>query len=820
MEFRLHNEEGIQFPQINPAFQEGELFFDRFRALISRNATDSVIGEGGTGLIHLVRDELMDRVVALKLPHESIARDPSARGDVIRETRQAIDLTHANIVRIHDFHEGLGGWGISMQYVKGKNLDEWRHVGSPSGVNRSIAPYHVDRIENWILQLCDALTYAHEDAKMVHRDIKPKNLMLQRLDNGEEKLLLTDFGITQKLRLHTMMLSRVQPERQDNTAAGTLPYMPWSQIDGESASVLDDIYAVGATIYDLLTGRPPFYEGGYEQIRHQIQNTVPPSMEYRLQEFDIPSSGIPQKWEDVVASCLAKDPADRPQSTKEIIARLGLNGAVATITSNPKNEKELQEAQATVAHLTDENQKLSEQIQQSSAESTQLSEETSALKQQIETHEKSIGEWQSAYSQLETAYSQLEESASADGDKALVALQATLSQKEAELSAQLKNTQQLEAQAAEFQNRITEEETKCAQLQDLLNNSESTDEEALAIKAQADSKIHELKQKNESLESRATELQNHIAEEEAKCVQLQEQIASSATSNEEAQAIEIQADAAIKNLKQEKKTLESQATEWQSRLAEEEKKQAQLQKEISSAQKTTQEALAKSQSAESTIEKITKKAKAAEEKVNNLKGKQTASLMPLLFILLGALLIGSIAGGVLGKFTAPKGTSTNLTELSFSDEVPDTIGDTGEMVTTALFRQYLQESGVPQSFIESQFEELANREATEPAAGISFATATRFCGWLTARLSDGLDEEQYYRVATSKEIEETKSPNSPPEWSIELFIDPNTNAMIGQQLIGTNEHEAKFQNLSSATTLSPDPRGIGFRVTLDEARGR
>jgi vacuolar-type H+-ATPase subunit H len=326
MEFLLHNEEGIQFPAIRPAFTEGELFFDRFRALTPRDAKDSIIGEGGTGLIHLVRDELMDRIVALKLPHESILRDPSARFDVIRETRQAIELTHPHIVRIHDFHEGGQGWGISMQYVRGKNLDEWRHEGR-AGSRRGIVPYPVERIEGWVVQLCDALIYAHEDARMVHRDIKPKNLMLERRDDGHEKLLLTDFGITQKLRLHTMMLSRVQPGTNDKNTMGTLPYMPWEQIQGSPASALDDVYAVGATIYELLTGRPPFYEGGYEQIRVQIEKVVPPSMAQRLRDFDLPDHGIPLAWEDTVAACLAKKADDRPQSVREIVIRLGLTSA-------------------------------------------------------------------------------------------------------------------------------------------------------------------------------------------------------------------------------------------------------------------------------------------------------------------------------------------------------------------------------------------------------------------------------------------------------------------------------------------------------------
>ena len=392
MKFLLHNEENIIFPAIRPAYQEGELYFERFRMLTPRDAKDSIIGEGGTGIIHLVRDELLDRIVALKLPHESILRDPSARFDVIRETRQAIELTHPNIVRIHDFHESRRNWGISMQYVRGRNLDEWRHVGS-TGTRRTIVTYDVERITAWISQLCDALIYAHEEAHMVHRDIKPKNLMLERWEDGHERLLLTDFGITQKLRMHTMMLSRVQ-SRDGKGTMGTLPYMSMQQIQGESASTFDDIYAVGATIYELLTGRPPFYEGSYAQIRAQVETVVPPSMNQRLQDFDIPAHEIPDIWEDAVSACLAKRLEDRPPSIRDLRSRLGLSSTPATSTSED-------------LHLREEIIIFSKALEERGQEVSVLEAQLDTLRQTItETRPVDIpaGEWQSAYQDLKVNF--------------------------------------------------------------------------------------------------------------------------------------------------------------------------------------------------------------------------------------------------------------------------------------------------------------------------------------------------------------------------------------------------------------------------------
>ncbi len=385
MTFQLYNEVGIEFPPLKPAYEEGELFFARFRALIPRDAKDSILGEGGTGLIHLVRDELMDRIVALKLPHESVLRDPSARYDVIRETRQAIELTHPHIVRIHDFHEGTGNWGISMQYVRGKNLHEWRLEGR-TGSRRAIVPYAVERIENWITQLCNALIYAHEDAHMVHRDIKPKNLMLERRDDGQEKLLLTDFGITQKLRLHTMMLSRVQPESTEAGAMGTLPYMSWEQIQGAPASTLDDIYSVGATIYELLTGRPPFYEGAYEEIRTQVENTVPPSMIDRLRQFDLAYHEIPDEWEETVAACLAKRPEDRPQTMREVMARLGLSGNPAPAPAravSPVSSEEVDSLREEIRTLREEREGSDHEITTLRARHEESLEKAASLEKEL-----------------------------------------------------------------------------------------------------------------------------------------------------------------------------------------------------------------------------------------------------------------------------------------------------------------------------------------------------------------------------------------------------------------------------------------------------
>jgi serine/threonine protein kinase len=319
------------------------VFFGRFRGLVFPGKDSSIIGRGGSGVIHVTRDEIMNEVVALKLPNEAILAEPGARTEVLNEARQAKRLTHPNIVRIHDFHEKDGRWGISMQYVHGGNLEEWRGrlARHQAGTLRM---YDIAQIKPWVRQLCDALAYAHVQVGIAHCDIKPRNLLLERaLDprGGEvqENILLTDFGISQKLQncgLHTLrgnfaQTSAAKADTGGGGAVGTLPYMSPQQAAGSPTTMADDIYAIGVTIYELVTGRPPFFQGKASVIQHQIENVVPPPMEQRRRELGLTGAPeIPRQWEEAVARCLAKDPALRPANARVLAEMLGLEERPAT----------------------------------------------------------------------------------------------------------------------------------------------------------------------------------------------------------------------------------------------------------------------------------------------------------------------------------------------------------------------------------------------------------------------------------------------------------------------------------------------------------
>src|SRR5215813_3183334 len=126
---------------------------------------------------------------------------------------------------------------------------------------------------------------------------------------------MTDFGIARSFADSASRLTAEQGR------SGTLVYMSPQQLDGERSTHLDDIYSAGATIYELLTSKPPFYSGN---IDRQICERVAPSMTERRKELDIEPALVPQVWEDAVAACLAKGSLRRPQSAAEVAHRLQL----------------------------------------------------------------------------------------------------------------------------------------------------------------------------------------------------------------------------------------------------------------------------------------------------------------------------------------------------------------------------------------------------------------------------------------------------------------------------------------------------------------
>jgi serine/threonine protein kinase len=274
-----------------------------------------VLGRGGMGIVWLGHDERLDREVALKFLPDAINFDPSALDDLKRETRRCLELTHPNIIRIYDFAKDEQAAAISMEYIDGQTLAALR-IGKPSRVFEAV------EIRNWMIKACQALHYAHEEVGVVHRDLKPANFMVT--SRGQMKL--ADFGIAQNV---CDSMSRLTMRR---SSSGTLAYMSPQQLNGDMAKPSDDVYALGATIYELLTGKPPFHSG---DIPFQVRLSMPRSMTEKRQELEVTGEPIPAAWEEAIAACLSKVPEERPATMADLAERLRLASPTRRLPSLP-----------------------------------------------------------------------------------------------------------------------------------------------------------------------------------------------------------------------------------------------------------------------------------------------------------------------------------------------------------------------------------------------------------------------------------------------------------------------------------------------------
>ncbi len=276
--------------------------------VFNRYCLDRVLGRGGMGIVWLATDTKLERQVALKFLPDLIGADPVALKELKEETKRGLDLAHPHIVRFYDFVDDGESAAISMEFVDGVSLAEKR-LECPQQV------FHTVDLAPWILQITDALDYAHGQRRIVHRDLKPANLMLDR----QAGIKVADFGIARSL---SDTMSRVSVR---GSTSGTLLYMSPQQAMGERPRPTDDIYSLGSTLFELLAGKPPFYTG---DISRQITTRTAPSVKDRREELEIAASeDIPEDWERVIADCLQKDPASRPQTAGEIAERLGLRPA-------------------------------------------------------------------------------------------------------------------------------------------------------------------------------------------------------------------------------------------------------------------------------------------------------------------------------------------------------------------------------------------------------------------------------------------------------------------------------------------------------------
>jgi WD40 repeat protein len=268
-----------------------------------------LIGRGGMGVVWLARDESLREEVALKFLPPEIRFDAVALDDLRRETARSRKLTHPNIIRIHDIFKDEREAFISMEFVDGPNLSDLR-LAQPERV------FTWSYLEPLVKQLCEALDYAHNE-KVIHRDLKPANMML----DSRGRLKLSDFGIAAQISDSATRVSVIR-----HGQSGTVTYMSPQQMDGKLPQVSDDIYAFGATLYELLTSKPPFFTG---DIAHQVRNFIPQPIDERLAELGI-ENDVPPAVAALVMACLGKSPDQRPPSARAMAEWIGFQPVTQT----------------------------------------------------------------------------------------------------------------------------------------------------------------------------------------------------------------------------------------------------------------------------------------------------------------------------------------------------------------------------------------------------------------------------------------------------------------------------------------------------------
>ena len=246
------------------------------------------LGHGAMSTVDLAHDIELDRPVALKRLAENLARDDDLRARFQREARLAARLMHPNVVQIYDVGEDDDGRPfIAMEYVAGATLAE---------LLRRRGPLPSTEVAELGIQLCAGLAAAHA-AGLVHRDVKPQNLLLRE----DGVLKLGDFGVAFGLEGTRLTMA--------GTVLGTAAYFAPEQARGEEVTAAADLYGAGAVLYDLLTGRPPRNPATIAELSDTT--TIPPP------------EGAPPELARIVMRCLAADPADRPASAVELGRDLG-----------------------------------------------------------------------------------------------------------------------------------------------------------------------------------------------------------------------------------------------------------------------------------------------------------------------------------------------------------------------------------------------------------------------------------------------------------------------------------------------------------------
>jgi serine/threonine-protein kinase len=269
--------------------------------IAGRYEVERPLGHGAMAVVDLARDTELGRDVAVKRLAENLARDDELRARFLREARLAARLAHPNVVRVYDVGEDGDRPFIAMEYVDGETLGD---------LLTRRGPLPPDEVVQLGVQACRGLAAAH-DAGLVHRDVKPQNLLLGR----DGLLKLGDFGVAFGLEGTRLTTA--------GTVLGTAAYLAPEQARGEEVTAAADVYALGAVLYELLTGQPPRRAETLADLARPVEIQPP--------------KGVPAALSTIVMRCLAADPEERPASAAELARDLAATSPEAETLPLPEH---------------------------------------------------------------------------------------------------------------------------------------------------------------------------------------------------------------------------------------------------------------------------------------------------------------------------------------------------------------------------------------------------------------------------------------------------------------------------------------------------
>lgn len=260
------------------------------KLLNGRYRLDQQQGSGGMAVIYKATDLALGRTVAVKILRPSLTNDTSFLTRFRQEARNVANLSHPNIVTVHDVGQDGNTHYIVMEFIDGLDLKK---------IIRAEAPLSLERMLNLSIQICAGIGYAHR-AGLVHADVKPQNILV----TAEERVKVTDFGIAQALAM-------TKPSERQKIVWGSPHYFSPEQAQGEYPTPASDVYAIGIVLFEMLTGQLPFNNSDQQELALAHVKDTPPN----LSDFN---PQVPPALEKIVLKVISKEPSARYRTADQL----------------------------------------------------------------------------------------------------------------------------------------------------------------------------------------------------------------------------------------------------------------------------------------------------------------------------------------------------------------------------------------------------------------------------------------------------------------------------------------------------------------------